>query len=106
MSSENVLVVGRCRPFSEKEKQAGHSNITAIDTKAGSIKLSNPKTPSDSKMFSFDAMFDENCTQMQVYNATARGIVDAALEGYNGTVFVYGMPTLSLNKPTTRPHLI
>jgi hypothetical protein len=27
---------------------------------------------------------------MQVYNKTARGIVDAVLEGYNGTVFVYG----------------
>jgi hypothetical protein len=98
MSSENVLVVGRCRPFSEKEKQAGHSNITAIDTKAGSIKLANPKSPSDSKMFSFDAMFDENCTQMQVYNATARGIVDAALEGYNGTVFVYGKDCLGKSK--------
>ncbi len=90
MSSENVLVVGRCRPFNEKEKQAGHSNITAIDTKAGSIVLSNPKTPTDTKRFSFDAMFDETCTQMQVYNATARGIVDAVLDGFNGTVFVYG----------------
>ncbi|KAJ3305617.1 Kinesin-like protein kif3b [Kappamyces sp. JEL0829] len=90
MSAENVLVVGRCRPFNEKEKQAGHTNITQIDTKNGSIKLQNPKNPSDAKMFSFDAMFDETCTQMQVYNATAKGIVDAALNGYNGTVFVYG----------------
>jgi hypothetical protein len=89
--AENVLVVGRCRPFNEKEKQAGHSNVTSIDTVNGSIRLSNPKNSSDTKMFSFDAMFDENCTQMQVYNKTARGIVDSALGGYNGTVFVYGL---------------
>lgn len=88
--SENVLVVGRCRPFSEKEKKAGHSNITEINVKNGSVKLLNPKNPSEAKQFSFDAMFDANCTQLEVYKATSHKIVEASLEGYNGTIFCYG----------------
>ncbi|KAJ3227346.1 Kinesin-like protein kif3b [Clydaea vesicula] len=87
---ENIIVVVRCRPFSEKEKLAGHSKICSIDTQAGSVVLTNPKSPSDVKTFVFDASFDEDCTQTEVYNRTARRIVDAVLEGFNGTVFAYG----------------
>lgn len=60
---ENVIVVCRCRPFSDMEKQAGHSQISEIDSKTGVIKLNNPKIPADVKTFTFDAVFDENCTQ-------------------------------------------
>lgn len=87
---ENVQVVCRCRPFNEKEKLAGHSQITEIDDKAGVIKLKNPKNDQDTKTFTFDAVFHETCTQQGVYNTTARPIVDAALNGFNGTIFVYG----------------
>jgi Cdc6-like AAA superfamily ATPase len=54
------------------------------------IKLKNPKNDADIKTFTFDAVFDESCTQQGVYNTTARSIVDAALNGFNGTIFVYG----------------
>lgn len=64
MSSENVIVVGRCRPFSEKEKAAGHTKVSEMNTKNGSINLSNPKNTSDTKTFSFDAVFDEDATQV------------------------------------------
>ena len=64
MSAENVIVVARCRPFNEKEMNAGHTNVSKIDTKTGSIALHNPKTPSDVKTFTFDAVFDETCTQV------------------------------------------
>ena len=87
--SENVLVVARCRPFSEKELSQGHSQITEITSKT-SIRLNSTKSNEDSKTFSFDAMFDQNSTQAQVYEATAKPIVEACLEGYNGTIFAYG----------------
>jgi kinesin family protein 3/17 len=87
MPAENVIVVARCRPFNEKEKLAGHTNISKIDPKSGSIALENPKATSDIKTFTFDAVFDESSTQAQVYNSTARTIVDATLDGFNGTVF-------------------
>ena len=43
-----------------------------------------------SKTFTFDNVFDEDTTQLEVYNSTARPIVDSVLEGYNGTIFAYG----------------
>jgi kinesin family protein 3/17 len=102
-------VVVRCRPFSEKEKEAGHENIITINKEAASVEIKDPKYLSDnnnnngfgnnnnngdieqtSKTFTFDNVFDEETTQMEIYNTTARPIVDSVLEGYNGTIFAYG----------------
>ena len=81
----------RCRPFSEKEKAAGHSNVVSIEPKAGTVAVKDPKQSSDPvKIFTFDNVFDSNSTQNDVYSATARDIVDSVLQGYNGTVFAYG----------------
>ncbi|KAI8801655.1 P-loop containing nucleoside triphosphate hydrolase protein [Cladochytrium replicatum] len=106
---ENVLVVVRCRPFSEKEKQAGHRKIVTIVPETGTVSLENPKQADDIKSFTFDAAFDETCQQMEVYNGTARGIVEAALSGFNGTVFAYGQTgtgkTFSMQGVANVPHL-
>ncbi|RCK57669.1 Kinesin-like protein KIP3 [Candida viswanathii] len=40
--------------------------------------------------FVFDRLFDEECTQDQVYNNTTRPLLDSVLDGYNATVFAYG----------------
>lgn len=110
---ESVKVIVRCRPFSDKEKAEGHSNIVTIDHKAATVTITQPiskKPPtkpssssssssaptslpyseSSSKTFTFDSVFDSNSTQRDVFNATARPIVDAVLNGYNGTIFAYG----------------
>jgi DNA polymerase II small subunit/DNA polymerase delta subunit B len=76
---ENVLVVVRCRPFSDKEKLNGHLHISSIDDTTGVIKLLNPKNNEDTKTFTFDQAFDESCTQQGVYNKTAKPIVDGIL---------------------------
>ncbi|KAI5780021.1 P-loop containing nucleoside triphosphate hydrolase protein [Geopyxis carbonaria] len=40
--------------------------------------------------FGFDRVFDENCTQQDVYEATTRQLLDSVLDGFNATVFAYG----------------
>jgi kinesin family protein 18/19 len=40
--------------------------------------------------FGFDRIFDENVTQAEVYEATAKPLLDNVLDGYNATVFAYG----------------
>ena len=80
----------RCRPFSEKEKAAGHSNVVQIDPKVGTVTILHPSQSDPPKTFTFDNVFDWNCTQTQVYSTTARDIVSSVLNGYNGTVFAYG----------------
>jgi kinesin family member 3A len=89
-----VRVIVRCRPFSEKEKQQGHSNIAQIQPAQGTVTILDPRPDRSNgeppKTFTFDKVFDLNCTQTEVYSMTARDIVDSVLQGYNGTVFAYG----------------
>ncbi|KNE56026.1 hypothetical protein AMAG_17860 [Allomyces macrogynus ATCC 38327] len=109
-SAEAVKVVVRCRPFSEKERAAGHTCIVDVDESRNCVTITAPKlsdgsgssdggkpttaTPGASadppKSFTFDSVFDSNCKQLDVYNKTARPIVESVLEGYNGTIFAFG----------------
>ncbi|RKO90944.1 P-loop containing nucleoside triphosphate hydrolase protein, partial [Blyttiomyces helicus] len=78
----------------EKEKAAGHSNIVNIDKSAATVSITDPRTSNAGadppKTFTFDSVFDWTCTQTDVYNTTARPIVESVLAGYNGTIFAYG----------------
>ncbi|KAK4337143.1 hypothetical protein RND71_043361 [Anisodus tanguticus] len=42
------------------------------------------------KQFTFDAVFDCNSNQSDIYDQIMRPIVDSVLEGFNGTIFAYG----------------
>ncbi|CAI2381149.1 unnamed protein product [Moneuplotes crassus] len=49
--------------------------------------------PSQNFYFNFDNVFDESSTTPQIYHTIARPITKAALNGYNGSVFMYGQTT-------------
>jgi kinesin family protein 18/19 len=40
--------------------------------------------------FGFDRVFDETCSQQDVYEATTKSLLDSVLDGFNATVFAYG----------------
>ncbi|XP_022900797.1 kinesin-like protein KIF3A isoform X2 [Onthophagus taurus] len=87
---ENVRVVIRVRPQSKKEQQEGNQNIITIDREENVISLMK-RTPNEKpKVFKFDHIFSEDCTQMDLYRHIAFPIVEKVLQGYNGTVFAYG----------------
>ena len=49
------------------------------------MNIPNPKaTREPTRTFTFDLVFGPESTQAEIYNETARPIVDAVLEGYNG----------------------
>lgn len=48
------------------------------------------KAPSSRHEFKFSSVFEEDATQGEVFETVARHMVDAFLEGYNGTIFAYG----------------
>ncbi|XP_034453937.1 kinesin-like protein KIF3A isoform X2 [Hippoglossus hippoglossus] len=88
---DKVKVVVRCRPFNQKEKMMGHKQVVNVDENRGTItvnKLENPHEPP--KTFTFDTVFGPDSKQLDVYNLTARPIINSVLEGYNGTIFAYG----------------
>ncbi|KAK3101800.1 hypothetical protein FSP39_006442, partial [Pinctada imbricata] len=90
--SECVKVVVRCRPIDEKEIKAGHERIVDMDSKRGLIEVHNPKNRSSEppKSFTFDAVYDWNSKQRDLYDETFRDLVQSVIEGFNGTIFAYG----------------
>lgn len=42
------------------------------------------------KVFTYDACYDWDSTQRQVYDESAFPLVESVIEGYNGTIFAYG----------------
>ena len=93
-STECVKVVVRCRPMSSDELASGYKRVVDMDLGLGQVILSNPKAegsaPAVQKVFSFDAVYNWESKQHEIFEETARPIVDSCLDGYNGTIFAYG----------------
>ncbi|QDZ18855.1 kinesin-like protein [Chloropicon primus] len=92
-NSECVKVVVRCRPLSTKETNAKRKKAVQVDGKSGQITIKGMKKDQKSpvvKTFTFDQVYDESSTQSQIYQNTAKPIVQSSIDGYNGTIFAYG----------------
>nr|DBA21953.1 TPA: hypothetical protein GDO54_013059 [Pyxicephalus adspersus] len=91
-SSETVKVVVRCRPMNSKEIASGFEKVVDVDVKLGQISVKIQKGASNElpKTFTFDAVYDCNSKQVELYDETFRPLVDSVLQGFNGTIFAYG----------------
>eukprot|EP00092_Neocalanus_flemingeri_P002888 GFUD01003089.1.p1 GENE.GFUD01003089.1~~GFUD01003089.1.p1 ORF type:complete len:776 (-),score=221.90 GFUD01003089.1:576-2903(-) len=89
---ESVKVVVRCRPLNAKEVEQGHETCVQMFPDKGLIEIRNPSLgPTDPmKTFTFDAVFDCNSKQLDLYAETFAPLVDSVLDGFNGTIFAYG----------------
>ncbi|VDM50604.1 unnamed protein product [Toxocara canis] len=90
-NSECVKVIVRCRPLSQTEIASGYQSIVAMYPDRGVVELKNPKALEEPpKSFTFDAIYDVNSKQIDLYDETFRELVDSVLNGFNGTIFAYG----------------
>ncbi|KAE8574211.1 hypothetical protein XENTR_v10003328 [Xenopus tropicalis] len=91
-SSESVRVVVRCRPMNSKELAAGYERVVDVDVKLGQVAVKVHKGAANElpKTFTFDAVYDSNSKQVELYDETFRPLVDSVLLGFNGTIFAYG----------------
>nr|XP_045008728.1 kinesin-like protein KIF3A isoform X2 [Jaculus jaculus] len=90
-SCDNVKVVVRCRPLNEREKSMCFRQAVSVDEMRGTITVHKTDSCNEPpKTFTFDTVFGPESKQLDVYNLTARPIIDSVLEGYNGTIFAYG----------------
>lgn len=89
---ECVRVMVRIRPMSNKEKQDARQEVATANFDRAEVSILNPAgaTTEPPKSFTFDAAFEANSTQQQVYDTAATEIVEAVMDGYNGTIFAYG----------------
>ncbi|KAJ4458653.1 putative Kinesin-II 85 kDa subunit [Paratrimastix pyriformis] len=93
---DRVKVVVRCRPLNSTEKSQGHVKIVTMDPSRGMVQLRTMnKLVSGGEeekpiSFTFDYVFDDTSNQADIYQKSAKDIVESVLEGFNGTIFAYG----------------
>ncbi|XP_023594768.1 kinesin-like protein KIF3A isoform X2 [Trichechus manatus latirostris] len=68
-----------------------YKQAVSVDEMRGTITVHKTDSFNEPpKTFTFDTVFGPESKQLDVYNLTARPIIDSVLEGYNGTIFAYG----------------
>eukprot|EP00038_Savillea_parva_P020125 m.30478 g.30478 ORF g.30478 m.30478 type:complete len:1046 (+) comp4713_c0_seq1:156-3293(+) len=104
--ADSVKVAVRVRPFNQRELDA-HAKLcvtmqdkmtTVIDTKGNkpdkSFTYDYSYWSHDGFTTDADGLFhatdDKYCTQQQVYDDLGQGLLDSAMQGYNGALFAYG----------------
>lgn len=88
-STSNILVICRFRPLNSSEINFSQNVIYSLEQDNKTVKISS-QYESDPQKFTFDYIFESDCTQGEVYEVAARPIVEAVMLGFNGTVFAYG----------------
>jgi len=84
---DHVQVVIRVRPPIEREIKGslGIEYQPSIKQNDTDISVSG-----SSHSFSFDRVYGNGSTQRELYENTAKSVVQSCLEGYNATIFAYG----------------
>jgi len=77
--------------MNRKEKEMGCQKIIRVDQQLFQVAIQKPDEPSaEPKCFTFDAVYDDDSTQREVYDEVAFPLVQSVMSGYNGTIFAYG----------------
>ncbi|CAK9139309.1 unnamed protein product [Ilex paraguariensis] len=92
-----ILVFVRLRPMAKKEREAGSRCCVRIVNR-GDVYLTEFASEHDylrlkrlrGRHFTFDASFPDSTSQQEVYSMTTAELVEAVLQGRNGSVFCYG----------------
>jgi hypothetical protein len=87
MSLDNVKVVVRVRPLSDKESGEGTVRKCINVLTPSSLSIDVKPEP---KRFTYDYVADDSTSQSELFDAVGRPISLSCLRGYNGTIFAYG----------------
>jgi kinesin family protein 6/9 len=75
------------REVDEEEDESARARVVEC-ARAASERRAGAKDARH--LFAFDDVFDEDASQAMVFDAVGRDVVEAALGGYNATLFAYG----------------
>eukprot|EP00736_Rhodelphis_marinus_P006981 Rmarinus@m.24104 len=87
--AQNVRVAVRSRPLTEKEITEDCKPIVTVDLSSRSATVVHPELETTSA-FVYDYVYDENSTQMEVFEDLGSPVLDYAFKGFNATIFAYG----------------
>ncbi|KAL4181728.1 hypothetical protein AMTRI_Chr12g238850 [Amborella trichopoda] len=104
---EKICVAVRVRPSITQENING--SFWMVDSSCISLH-SKHGTPVSSLSFEFDHVFDQDCTNARVYELHTKDVIQAAVNGFNGTAFAYGQTssgkTFTMNGSLEDPGII
>jgi len=92
-NQESVQVCVRLRPLNSKEKSKKCKQVLFVNSDRGEVAVKHSQDSEDydeMKRYTYDFAFPPTVTQEEVFDLTARPIVESVMEGYNGTIFAYG----------------
>lgn len=95
--NQRVVVAVRTRPVLSDGASFMHSQekfelpaVRRMGDTAVRVELTKPGEPVKSSTFNFDYIFDQESTQLEVYEDCVVDMVDAALVGVNASLLAYG----------------
>ncbi|KAI3957107.1 hypothetical protein MKX01_004398 [Papaver californicum] len=108
---EKICVAVRVRPPTATTTQDSNTNGNHWNVESNRISLHKPLgTPVPGVSYAFDHVFDQNSTNSGVYELLTKDIIEAAVEGFNGTAFAYGQTssgkTYTMNGSGNDPGII
>lgn len=96
MESECVAVAVRCRPMNSKELLEGRQALVDIDKAAKQVEIRPVRPGEVPKSYTFDMVFDEEASQLEIYDECAKNIVESVMHGYNGEFLQLWIPVHAL----------
>ena len=86
---ERVKVYVRIRPFNDDElKIGGESSFKNIDTKNNVLSI---KTDFFTKVYAYDGIYDEKSTQEEIFNISAKPVIDVRNNNNNNNFILYSL---------------
>ncbi|KAL8243060.1 hypothetical protein R6Q59_009318 [Mikania micrantha] len=106
---EKIRVAVRVRPPVTPSDLNG--NHWKVDDNCISLHRSLAGTPLPPALsYTFDHVFDQDCSNSSVYDLLTKDIIHAVVEGFNGTAFAYGQTssgkTFTMNGSENDPGII
>lgn len=96
IGNQRVMVSVRVRPMlregaiNQQQEKFELQGVYRVGDNGLRVELTKPGEPAKSSLFSFDYIFDQESTQLEVYEDAVVDMVDAALVGVNATLLAYG----------------
>lgn len=82
--SESIKVAVRIRPLVDSEISRGCQSCVDVAVNENQVIVRNEKG------FTYNYVFDQQCTQDEVYNVAVKSLVKKLFEGFNVTILAYG----------------
>lgn len=94
-AKSRIVVAVRKRPLNSSELERGVHDVLVVPNES-ELELHEPKVKVDMSRYThchryrFDTVLSEEASNLEVFNRTARGLLDTVMEGGSATCFAYG----------------